>query len=91
MSIYADLYRYRELFAECAQETDYQRAYKARRTLRLGVELSRQLRRRRTQLVLGFLVLEGFDFGVGMLLPFLPRNDRPVYCSNCFDKVRARA
>jgi CxxC-x17-CxxC domain-containing protein len=24
-------------------------------------------------------------------VPFLPRNDRPVYCSNCFDKVRARA
>jgi CxxC-x17-CxxC domain-containing protein len=23
-------------------------------------------------------------------VPFLPRNDRPVYCSNCFDKVRAR-
>ena len=25
------------------------------------------------------------------LVPFLPRNDRPVYCSSCFDKVRARA
>ncbi len=24
-------------------------------------------------------------------VPFLPRNDKPVYCSNCFDKVRARA
>jgi CxxC-x17-CxxC domain-containing protein len=24
-------------------------------------------------------------------VPFLPRNDRPVYCSNCFDKVRDRA
>ena len=23
------------------------------------------------------------------LVPFLPRNDRPVYCSSCFDKVRA--
>ena len=22
----------------------------------------------------GYFVLEGFDFGVGMLLPFLPRN-----------------
>jgi CxxC-x17-CxxC domain-containing protein len=22
-------------------------------------------------------------------VPFLPRNDRPVYCSDCFDKVRA--
>jgi CxxC-x17-CxxC domain-containing protein len=25
------------------------------------------------------------------LVPFLPRNDRPVYCSTCFDKVRARS
>ena len=34
-----DLKRYRELFAECAHETDYQRAYKARRTLiELGLE-----------------------------------------------------
>ena len=34
-----DLKRYRELFAECAQETDYNRAYKARRTLiELGLE-----------------------------------------------------
>jgi cytochrome d ubiquinol oxidase subunit II len=24
----------------------------------------------------GYLVLEGFDFGVGMLLPFLPKNER---------------
>src|SRR4051812_33966629 len=24
----------------------------------------------------GYFVLEGFDFGVGMLLPFLPRNER---------------
>jgi hypothetical protein len=22
-------------------------------------------------------------------VPFAPRNDRPVYCSSCFDKVRA--
>jgi CxxC-x17-CxxC domain-containing protein len=22
-------------------------------------------------------------------VPFVPRNDRPVYCSPCFDKVRA--
>lgn len=22
-------------------------------------------------------------------VPFAPRNDRPVYCSTCFDKVRA--
>src|SRR5215213_7247184 len=34
-----DLKRYRELFAECAQEADYNRAYKARRTLiELGLE-----------------------------------------------------
>ncbi len=25
------------------------------------------------------------------MLPFLPRNDKPVYCSTCFDKVRAAA
>lgn len=24
-------------------------------------------------------------------VPFLPRGDRPVYCSNCFDKVRSAA
>lgn len=34
--------------------------YSARRTLRLGVELSRQLRRRRTQLVLGLVILLPF-------------------------------
>ena len=34
-----DLPRYRELLAECASESDYQRAYKARRTLvELGLE-----------------------------------------------------
>jgi CxxC-x17-CxxC domain-containing protein len=25
------------------------------------------------------------------MVPFAPRNDRPVYCSSCFDKVRAAA
>lgn len=25
------------------------------------------------------------------VVPFLPRNDRPVYCSACFDRVRAGA
>jgi CxxC-x17-CxxC domain-containing protein len=25
------------------------------------------------------------------MVPFAPRNDRPVYCSSCFDKVRAEA
>jgi len=34
--------------------------YRASRTLRLGVELRRQLRRRRTQLVLGFVALLPF-------------------------------
>jgi CxxC-x17-CxxC domain-containing protein len=23
------------------------------------------------------------------MVPFAPRNDRPIYCSSCFDKVRA--
>ncbi|MFN8629677.1 MAG: zinc-ribbon domain containing protein [Chloroflexota bacterium] len=23
------------------------------------------------------------------MVPFMPRNDRPVYCSSCFDRVRA--
>lgn len=23
------------------------------------------------------------------MVPFAPRNDRPVYCSTCFDRVRA--
>ncbi len=23
------------------------------------------------------------------MVPFAPRNDRPVYCSSCFDKVKA--
>jgi CxxC-x17-CxxC domain-containing protein len=26
--------------------------------------------------------------GIQTQVPFLPRNDRPVYCSNCFDQVR---
>jgi CxxC-x17-CxxC domain-containing protein len=25
------------------------------------------------------------------MVPFQPRNDRPVYCSSCFDKVRAES
>ena len=29
------------------------------------------------------------ECGWQALVPFLPRNDRPVYCSSCFDKVRA--
>jgi CxxC-x17-CxxC domain-containing protein len=27
--------------------------------------------------------------GSQAMVPFAPRNDRPVYCSSCFDKVRA--
>ena len=30
------------------------------------------------------------ECGAETQVPFLPRNDRPVYCSDCFDKVRAR-
>jgi len=29
------------------------------------------------------------DCGVETKVPFLPRLDKPVYCSTCFDKVRA--
>ena len=29
--------------------------------------------------------------GVETKVPFLPRGDRPVYCSSCFDRVRAGA
>ncbi|HLI27842.1 MAG TPA: zinc-ribbon domain containing protein [Chloroflexota bacterium] len=29
------------------------------------------------------------ECGVQTLVPFLPRGDRPVYCSPCFDRVRA--
>ncbi len=25
------------------------------------------------------------------MVPFEPRNDRPIYCSTCFDKVRAES
>ncbi len=25
------------------------------------------------------------------MVPFMPRNDRPVYCSTCFDRVRSEA
>jgi CxxC-x17-CxxC domain-containing protein len=27
--------------------------------------------------------------GVETKVPFLPRGDRPVYCSTCFDRIRA--
>jgi CxxC-x17-CxxC domain-containing protein len=28
--------------------------------------------------------------GTNTTVPFLPRLDRPVYCSSCFDQVRSR-
>lgn len=31
------------------------------------------------------------ECGATALVPFLPRLDRPVYCSTCFDKVRPLA
>ena len=31
------------------------------------------------------------DCGGQAMVPFSPRSDRPVYCSTCFDKVRAAA
>ena len=30
------------------------------------------------------------ECGAETQVPFLPRNDKPVYCSTCYDKVRAR-
>ena len=30
------------------------------------------------------------ECGVETQVPFLPKNDRPVYCSSCYDKVRVR-
>ncbi|MHB0871660.1 MAG: CxxC-x17-CxxC domain-containing protein [Chloroflexota bacterium] len=29
------------------------------------------------------------ECGAQTLVPFLPRGDKPVYCSTCFDRVRA--
>ena len=29
--------------------------------------------------------------GVETRVPFLPRGDRPVYCSTCFDRIRAES
>lgn len=28
------------------------------------------------------------ECGVETQVPFLPKNDRPVYCSTCYDKIR---
>lgn len=30
------------------------------------------------------------ECGAETMVPFLPRNDKPVYCSNCYDRVRPR-
>jgi CxxC-x17-CxxC domain-containing protein len=30
------------------------------------------------------------ECGAQTMVPFLPRNDKPVYCSSCYDRVRAR-
>ena len=30
------------------------------------------------------------ECGAETMVPFLPRNDKPVYCSSCYDKIRAR-
>jgi CxxC-x17-CxxC domain-containing protein len=30
------------------------------------------------------------ECGVETQVPFLPKNDRPVYCSTCYDKMRVR-
>jgi CxxC-x17-CxxC domain-containing protein len=30
------------------------------------------------------------ECGTETEVPFLPKNDRPVYCSSCYDKVRVR-
>jgi len=29
------------------------------------------------------------ECGAATTVPFVPRNDRPVYCSSCYDRVRA--
>jgi CxxC-x17-CxxC domain-containing protein len=29
------------------------------------------------------------DCGAQTLVPFLPRGDKPVYCSTCFDRIRS--
>ena len=31
------------------------------------------------------------ECGAACEVPFVPRGDRPVYCSSCFDKARAAA
>jgi CxxC-x17-CxxC domain-containing protein len=29
------------------------------------------------------------ECGIPTTVPFIPRNDRPVYCATCYEKVRA--
>jgi len=30
------------------------------------------------------------ECGANTMVPFLPRTDKPVYCSNCYERVRER-
>ena len=30
------------------------------------------------------------ECGIPTTVPFVPRNDRPVYCNACYDKIRSR-
>lgn len=30
------------------------------------------------------------ECGANTMVPFVPRTDKPVYCSNCYERVRAR-
>ncbi|MCL4458874.1 MAG: zinc-ribbon domain containing protein [Chloroflexi bacterium] len=30
------------------------------------------------------------ECGAQTTVPFLPKNDKPVYCSDCYDKIRSR-
>jgi CxxC-x17-CxxC domain-containing protein len=30
------------------------------------------------------------ECGIPTTVPFVPRNDRPVYCTTCYDKIRMR-
>jgi len=31
------------------------------------------------------------ECGIPTTVPFVPRNDRPVYCNACYDRIRARS
>lgn len=30
------------------------------------------------------------ECGIPTTVPFVPRNDRPVYCTSCYDRIRTR-